>query len=117
LRGIIPGAGTSVRNPVDMGMVITGTVELYHRATEATASDPNVDALVVIGGSPLGGSMEAYAATIAEISQRTDTAILHAAVGGGEVFFDHAFARHGVPTFASPERALWAYARATGRQS
>ncbi len=65
LRGIIPGAGTSVRNPVDMGMVITGTVELYHRATEATASDPNVDALLVIGGSPVGASMEAYAATIA----------------------------------------------------
>ena len=117
LRGIIPGAGTSVRNPIDMGMVVTETVEVYHRATEATARDPNVDALVVIGGSPMGASMEAYAATIAEISQRTGTAILHAAVGGGEVFFDRAFARHGVPTFASPERALWAYARATGRQS
>jgi acyl-CoA synthetase (NDP forming) len=114
LRGIIPGAGTSVRNPVDMGMVITGTVELYHRATEATASDPNVDALLVIGGSPVGASMEAYAATIAEISKRTGTAILHSAVGGGEILFDRAFARHGVPTFASPERALWAYARATG---
>jgi len=117
LRGIIPGAGTSVRNPIDMGMVVTETVEVYHRATEATARDPNVDALVVIGGSPVGASMEAYAATIAEISQRTGTAILHAAVGGGEIFFDRAFARHGVPTFASPERALWAYARAKGRQS
>ncbi|MDI6858461.1 MAG: CoA-binding protein [Dehalococcoidia bacterium] len=115
LRAIIPAAGTSVRNPVDMGMVIVGTSEIYYRATEATAMDPNVDALLVIGGAPMGGTMEPYAATISDISRRTGKPIMQSSVGGGEILFDKAFARHGVPSYSSPERALWAYSRATRR--
>jgi acyl-CoA synthetase (NDP forming) len=115
LRGIIPTAGTSVRNPVDMGLVIMGAAEMYYRATEATAMDPNVDAMLVIGGSPMGGTMESYAAMIQDISRRTGKPIMQSSVGGGEVLFDKAFARHGVPSFSSPERALWAYAQVTKR--
>jgi acyl-CoA synthetase (NDP forming) len=104
-----------VRNPIDTGLVLLGAGEMYYRATEAAALDPNVDAIVVIGGSPMGGTMESFAAAIEGISRRTGKAVIQASVGGGEVLFDRAFAHHGVPTFASPERALWAYARVTGR--
>ena len=115
LRGIIPSTGTSVRNPIDTGLVLLEAGEMYYRATEAAALDPNVDAIMVIGGSPMGGTMESFAAAIEGISRRTGKVVMQAAVGGGEVLFDRAFAHHGVPTFASPERALWAYARVTGR--
>jgi len=116
LRGIVPSAGTSVRNPIDMGLAIVGAAEMYYRSTEAVAMDPNVDALLVIGGPIKAGTMEAYAEIIEDITRRSGKPILQSSVGGGEVLFDRSFPRHGVPTFASPERALWAYARATGRR-
>jgi acyl-CoA synthetase (NDP forming) len=116
LRGIIPGFGTSVRNPIDIGLAIVGAAEMYYRSTEAAAMDPNVDALLVVGGPTSAGSMEDYAQIIEGISRRSGKPILHSAIGGGGVLFDRAFAHHGVPSFASPERALWAYARVTRRQ-
>jgi hypothetical protein len=43
------------------------------------------------------------------------TAIFHSAVGE-KILLDRAFARHKVPTFANPERALLGFVRATERQ-
>ena len=113
LRGIIPVAGTSVRNPVDMGLVMLGAAEMYYRATEAAAFDPNVDAILAIGGSAGAASLAAYAAAMEEISQRTGKPIMQSSVGG-EMPFERVFSDHGIATFGSPERALWAYARVTG---
>jgi acyl-CoA synthetase (NDP forming) len=113
LRGIIPMAGTSVRNPVDMGLVMLGAAEMYYRATEAAALDPNVDAILAIGGSAGAESLASYTAAMQEISQRTGKPIMQSSVGG-EMPFERVFADHGIATFGSPERALWAYARVTG---
>ncbi len=113
LRGIIPVAGTSVRNPIDMGLVVLGAVEMYYRATEAAALDPGVDAILTIGGSTGVGSLDSFAEAIEGISQRTGKPIMQSSVGG-EMPYEQAFAARGVPTFPSPERALRAYARVTG---
>jgi acyl-CoA synthetase (NDP forming) len=48
-----------------------------------------------------------------EISQRTGKPIMQSSVGG-EMPFERVFSDHGIATFGSPERALWAYARVTG---
>jgi acyl-CoA synthetase (NDP forming) len=114
LRGIIPAAGTSVRNPVDMGLVMLGAAEMYYRATEAAAQDPNVDAILAVGGSAGVESLEAYTSAMQEISQRTGKPIMQSSVGG-EMPFERVFSDHGIATFGSPERALWAYARVTGQ--
>ena len=115
LRGIVPRAGSSVRNPIDIGLAVAGAAEMYYRSAEAAAMDPNVDAIMVIGGPLRAESIEDYAGVIADISHRSGKPILQASVGGGGVMLDRAFTQYGVPTFLSPERALWAYARATGR--
>ena len=113
LRGIIPLAGTSVRNPIDMGLVMLGAAEMYYRATEAAALDPNVDAILTIGGTLGAKSLASFAAAMEEISQRTGKPIMQSSVGG-EMPFERVFSDHGIATFGSPERALWAYARVTG---
>jgi len=115
LRGVIPAAGTSVRNPIDMGLVMLGAAEMYYRATEAAALDPNVDAILTIGGSAGAGSLEAYTVAMQEISQRTGKPIMQSSVGG-EMPFERVFSDHGIATFGSPERALWAYARVAGHK-
>jgi acyl-CoA synthetase (NDP forming) len=114
LRGIIPAAGTSVRNPVDMGLVMLGAAEMYYRATEAAALDPNVDAILTIGGSAGATSLASYAEAMEDISRRTGKPVMQSSVGG-EMPFERVFSEHGIATFGSPERALWAYARVTGR--
>jgi acyl-CoA synthetase (NDP forming) len=113
LRGIIPMAGTSVRNPIDMGLVMLGAAEMYYRATEAAALDPNVDAILAISGSAGVTSLESFATAIEDIAQRTGKPIMQSSVGG-EMPFERVFSDHGIATFGSPERALWAYARVTG---
>jgi acyl-CoA synthetase (NDP forming) len=112
LRGIIPMAGTSVRNPVDMGLVMLGAAEMYYRATEAAALDPNVDAILAIGGSAGVQSLASFAAALEEIAKRTGKPIMQSSVGGSAPF-ERVFSDHGIATFNSPERALWAYARVT----
>jgi acyl-CoA synthetase (NDP forming) len=113
LRGIIPPAGTSVRNPVDMGLVMLGAAEMYHRVTETVALDPNVDAILVIGGTAGATDLGSYASGMQEISQRTGKPIMQSSVGG-EMPFERVFSDHGMATFGSPERALWTYAQITG---
>ncbi len=113
LRGIIPRSGTSVKNPIDMGLMVLATAETYYRATAAAADDPGVDAIVTIGGSLGIQSFDAFAEAMAEIASRTGKTIMQTSVGG-EMPYERAFAARGIPTFPSPERALRAYARVTG---
>jgi acyl-CoA synthetase (NDP forming) len=46
LRAIIPGAGTSIQNPVDVGSPIP-SAKLLRSALEVVAADPNVDTIVL----------------------------------------------------------------------
>ncbi len=111
LRSIVGGAGTSVRNPVDVGLVLGGAAEMYRRAIEATIVDPGVDAVVVIGGFGRGDGFEGHDREMAEMSRTTAKPILHVSFGPGDPALERALAREGVGSFSSAERALRAYAR------
>jgi acyl-CoA synthetase (NDP forming) len=111
LRTIVGGAGTSVRNPVDIGLVLGGAAEMYRRALEATIVDPEVDALVVIGGFGRGEGLDTQDRAMVEMSRSTGKPILHVSFGPGDPALERALAREGIGSFASAERALQAYAR------
>jgi acyl-CoA synthetase (NDP forming) len=111
LRGVVGSAGTSVRNPVDIGLVLGGAAEMYRRAVEATIEDPGVDAVVVIGGSVRGEGWQAHIEAMASLAQATAKPILQVSFGAGDPVVEHALARAGIPSFPSAERALQAYAR------
>jgi hypothetical protein len=75
--------------------------------------DPNVDAILAIGGAMQAASFDAFAAAMADIARQTGKVVLQSGIGGG-VSPDPSLARHGVAAFSSPERALRAYALVTG---
>jgi acyl-CoA synthetase (NDP forming) len=111
LRDAIGSAGTSVRNPVDIGLVLGGVAEMYRGATEVTIDDPGVDAVVVIGGAARGGGWQDHIEGMARLARATAKPILQVAFGPGDPAVDRALAREGIASFRSAERALRAYAR------
>jgi len=111
LRGVVAPAGTSVRNPVDIGLVLGGAAAMYRRVLEATLDDPGVDAVVVIGSSVPGEASQEHIEAMGALVRAAAKPILHVAFGQGDPEVDRALAAEGIPSFASAERALQTYAR------
>ncbi|MBW2353253.1 MAG: CoA-binding protein [Deltaproteobacteria bacterium] len=49
LSRFIPPTGTSLKNPIDVGLSASLEIEIYTRAAAALAADPGVDAVLVAG--------------------------------------------------------------------
>jgi len=49
LAKVIPSVGTSVKNPVDLGMGVAMMPSMYGAAIEVLATDPGVDAVLALG--------------------------------------------------------------------
>jgi acyl-CoA synthetase (NDP forming) len=109
---VLATAGTSVRNPVDIGLVLGGAAEMYRRAVEATVADPGVDAAVVIGGFARGEGWQEHIEAISALSAATGKPIIEVSFGSSDLVVDRALAQAGIPSFRSAERALRAYALA-----
>jgi len=111
LRGVVPGAGTSVRNPVDIGLQLARAAEMYLQALAATIEDPGVDAVVVIGGSGQGEGWQAQIEAMGVLTRTAAKPILHVSFGAGDPLVHRALAAVGIASFSSAESALHAYAR------
>lgn len=107
---LLPGAGAG--NPVDM--IASAPAEHYRRAIEIVASDPHIDALIVIFTPPLVTQAEDVAREIVAAVERIDknkpvsTVFLSAERAPEEL-------RSGakrIPSYAFPETAAIALARA-----
>lgn len=111
LRAVVASAGTSVRNPVDVGMVLQGATEVYGQALLRTLADPNVDAALVIGGDRT--NPEAFAEMLVGARRASGKPVLYALGGsffGGEEL-QARLLEGGVATAPTAERAIRAYAR------
>ncbi len=114
LRERVAAAGTSVRNPVDVGMVIAGATEVFAGVLGPTMADPGVDAAVVIGGE--GGRAEAFARMLVDVRRAAGKPLMYAASGdfsAAETM--ELLVEGGVAVVPSAERALRAYARLIDR--
>jgi acyl-CoA synthetase (NDP forming) len=108
LRPAIAAAGTSPRNPVDVGMVFQGATEVFGRAAALAGADPGVDALVVIGGSR--DDREGFGAMLTRLRRDLGKPVMQVALmPGGEGPSARALAEGGVGLFPTAERALRAY--------
>jgi len=114
LRGVVPSAGTSVRNPVDIGLQLAGAAEMYRQALAATIEDPGVDAVVVIRSSVQAEGWKRNIEAMGGLAQAAAKPILHVSFGTGDPVVAHALAAVHIPSFPSAERALQAYARIRG---
>jgi len=112
LREFLP-AGASVENPVDM--IASAPAEHYRRAIEIVGNDENVDSLIVIFTPPLVTRADDVARSIVEATQRIDkdkpllSVFLSAHEPPKELRAENAC----IPSYAFPETAAIALARAT----
>jgi acyl-CoA synthetase (NDP forming) len=111
LRGVVASAGTSVRNPVDIGLQLAAAAEMYRKALAATIDDPGVDAVVVIGSTAQGEGWQAHVGALGKLAQAAAKPVLHVSFGTNDPVVSQALAAASIPTFPSAERALQAYAR------
>jgi acyl-CoA synthetase (NDP forming) len=101
--------GTSAANPVDM--IASAPAEHYGRAVQIVASDPNVDAIIVIFTPPLVTDAKEVAREIvgaiksSEITKPLITVFLSAAAAPAELQAAQ------IPSFVFPETAAIALAR------
>jgi len=106
LRAFLPAAA-SVANPVDM--LASAPPGHYARTLRAVFADPGVDSVLVIFIPPIATDTDAVARAIAEEAKgangKTVLAIFMSAKGAPEVL-------HPVPSYAFPESAAAALARA-----
>ncbi len=110
LREIIAPAGTSVNNPIDVGMVLQGAADFYGRCLRLALADPNVDAAVVIGGER--GNFEGFARMLTDARGESGKPVMYALSDDfGPNSTAPLLARGGVATAPSAERCLRAYAR------
>jgi acetate---CoA ligase (ADP-forming) len=102
----------STGNPVDM--IASATGQDYERAVLAVASDPVVDIAIVIYIPPLEAHVHDVASGIGRVIGRLEggTPVLVSFMSGGEVPVNPESGRRWFPSFAFPEQAAIAAARA-----
>ena len=108
---IIPGAGTSVANPIDVGLGASGNVEQYTLPARYLLEDPNVDSVIIIGGTFYKETNEIYRKELIAAQKETKKALIAATLeeftkNVGDERMEVEFVEGGVAVFPSPERAI-----------
>ena len=111
LAEFVAPTGTSLSNPVDVGLTASLEMDIYIQAARTLASDPGVDAIVVVGAGLTPESNQLY--TDAMIQARNDFGkpFLIVSIPGFDKRFAEYFCRAGVPFFDTAERAMTVYKR------
>jgi acyl-CoA synthetase (NDP forming) len=109
LAEFVAPTGTSLSNPVDVGLTASLEMDIYVQAARALASDPGVDAVVVVGAGLTQESNQLY--TDAMIQARNDFGkpFLIVSIPGFDKRFADSFCQAGVPFFETAERAMAVY--------
>ncbi|MGC9323402.1 MAG: acetate--CoA ligase family protein [Desulfomonilia bacterium] len=113
LEKILPPTGTSLANPVDVGLGASFELGYYLDALEILVEDPGIDAIMVLGGGATDELNQAYVEGILRVKQTSDKHIIAIAYPGfiqdEEVLVP--LYEQGIPVYTTPERAMRAYAR------
>ncbi|HJN93364.1 MAG TPA: CoA-binding protein, partial [Dehalococcoidia bacterium] len=111
LAGAISAVGTSPKNPVDVGLILYGPMDIYGEVTAIAGGDPNVDGAIVLGGSSTGpegeaflslmrGARDGFRKPLAQVTLRPPV----------DAQLAKAYGEVGVGLFPTAERAVQAYA-------
>jgi len=112
LAEFVPPAGTSLRNPVDVGLSASLETDIYIRAARAVAADPGVDAVLVVGRGMTQESNELYTQSMIQAHEDYRKPFLVVGIIPGlDADFATNFFQAGIPVFETVERAMGVYAR------
>jgi len=119
LRTLLPSTGTSIRNPVDVGLGAAFDLNLYFDAIDCIAGDPQVDCIIIVGGGATDDLNEQYVNGLIErqgAGGKHLIAIDFPGFIGNKQVLDPLYENR-VPVYPTPERAIRSYARLMAFQS
>ncbi len=111
LADFIPPTGTSLRNPIDVGLSASLEIQIYTQAATALAADPGVDALLVAGRGMTPDLHKLYSQGMIQAQRRSGKPIVVVNIPGFDGDFARDLCQAGVPFFETVERAMTIYAQ------
>ena len=111
LAEFIPPTGTSLQNPIDVGLSASLEIQIYTRAATALAADPGVDAILVAGRGMTPESNKLYTEGIIQAQTESGKPFVVVNIPGFEGDFAKDLCQAGVPFFETVESAMTIYAR------
>ena len=106
LAEFIPPTGTSLRNPIDVGLSASLEIQIYTRAVEALAADPGVDAILVAGRGMTPESNKLYREGVIQARSESGKPFVIVNIPGFDGDFAKDLCQAGVPFFETVERAM-----------
>lgn len=117
LSKFVPPTGTSLKNPVDVGLTASLDMDIYIEAARLVAADDNVDAVLVIGAGLNEEENNRYIKAVIEAKNEFNKPFLVVAIPGMDPSFGQAFCQAGLPFFETSKKALKVYKRIIMYQS
>lgn len=111
LAEFVPPTGTSLANPIDVGLHASLEIDIYINAARAAAADPGVDVVLVAGCGFDRATNEKYADELIKAKYEFKKPFLMVNIHGFDEDLGHRFCQSGLPFFETSERALNTYAR------
>jgi acetate---CoA ligase (ADP-forming) subunit alpha len=109
LAGIVPPTGTSLRNPVDVGLTASLDMDIYIQSARTIAADPGVDAVVVVGIGLTPETNLLYTESMIQAREDFQKPFVMVSIPGFEPGFARTFCEAGVPFFETAEGAMTTY--------
>jgi acyl-CoA synthetase (NDP forming) len=109
LSEFVSPTGTSLKNPVDVGMTAALDIEIYIQAAQIVAEDPGVDGLMIMGSGLNPETNRIYTNSLIKIHQNANKPFIMVSIPGFDPELAQAFCQAGIPCFDSAERALSTY--------
>ena len=113
----VPPTGTSLQNPVDVGLTASLDIEIYIQAVRTIAADPGVDAVAIAGIGLNPGGNQRYTEAIIQAQKDSQKPFLMVKIPGFDPQLAQKFCEAGVPFFETAERAMSTYAKLRRYQS
>jgi len=110
LATFVPPTGTSLRNPIDLGLSSALEIEIYVRTAQAAAADPGVDALVIVGRGLTPETNLLYTESMIQVSNESSKPFIMVSIPEFDRSLAQRFCQAGVPFFETAERAMTTYA-------
>ena len=110
LAKIVPPTGTSLRNPIDVGLSASIEMDIYIQAARTAAADSGVDTIVVVGAGLTPETNQQYTEGMIRARDDSQKPFVMVKIPGFDPSLAQTFCRAGVPFFESAERAMGTYA-------